>query len=96
MSFSFPVYRSPDFDEDRFLAAPDATFAEVAASGVAPEGFHVTSIYPEYFKIRGRWMLTCPSRMDAVPVLRDNGALDIVEFRVFSGPSLQCSLGGGE
>lgn len=81
MSFSLPVYRSPDFDGDRFLAAPNAAFAEVTVSGVAPEGFHVTSIYPEYFKIHGRWILACPSRMDAVPVLRDDGALDIVEFR---------------
>lgn len=81
MSFSLPSYRSPDFDEDRFVSAPDVTLTEVALPGVAPEGFHVTSIYPEYFKIHGRWVLVSPSRMDAVPVLKDGGRFEAVEFR---------------
>jgi hypothetical protein len=38
-------------------------------------------MYPEYFKINGKWTLIEDSRMDCVPVLRENGKLDAVEFR---------------
>lgn len=48
---------------------------------VAPENYHANSIYPEYFKIGGRWLLAEESRMDCVSVYRENGRIDAVEFR---------------
>ena len=48
---------------------------------VAPEGYHATSIYPEYFKIEGTWILAEESRMDCVSVYRGSGHMDAVEFR---------------
>jgi hypothetical protein len=38
-------------------------------------------MYPEYFKIDGQWKLMDETRMDCVPVIRDNGRIEAVEFR---------------
>ncbi len=41
---------------------------EAAPDKAAPKGFHATSIFPEYFKVGGKWYLAEDSRMDCVPV----------------------------
>lgn len=83
--FKMPVYRTPDFSREPFTSAPNATLAPVEADGIAPEGFHSTSIFPEYVKVDGSWLLARHSRMDAsIVVGRDEtGAreLRIVENR---------------
>ncbi|MBR3251923.1 MAG: hypothetical protein IKF80_09475, partial [Erysipelotrichaceae bacterium] len=63
MSFTLKEYITPDFDEERFKKAPDAKLVEVIDDGVAPDGCHALSIYPEYFKIDGKWYLVEESRM---------------------------------
>jgi hypothetical protein len=65
----FPEYVVPDFSREPFLSAPDASFAP-AGEGYLPERFYATTIYPEYFKIGGRWRLLRRSRMDCAVVLR--------------------------
>ena len=80
MSFVLPRYHAPDFTQERFLTAPDAVLCPAPRDGVAPENYHATSIYPEYFKIDGRWLLAEESRMDCVAALRD-GKIAVVEFR---------------
>lgn len=83
--FTLPRYLEPDFSQEPFASAPDATLAPVACDGVAPEGFHSTSMYPEYVKVNGSWILAHKCRMDSsVVVDRDaNGApvLRVVENR---------------
>ena len=79
--FTMPVYRHPDFTEAGFLASPDAVFAPADMDGVAPEGYHSTSMYPEYFKIRGVWRLAEESRMDCCVVLAEEEHLLVVEPR---------------
>ena len=81
MSFTLPEYRAPDFDLPGFAAAPDAKTAPCEKDGVAPDGFHATSIFPEYFKLDGIWRLAEESRMDSAVVLRGDGALEVVEPR---------------
>ena len=81
MSFQFPTYTAPDFTLPRFTEAPDAALAPAPMDKVAPEGYHATSIYPEYFKIEGTWILAEESRMDCVSVYRGSGRMDAVEFR---------------
>lgn len=81
MEFSLPAYNEPDFTDEIFASAPDVSTAAVQVDGVAPEQFHGTSIYPEYFKINGKWRLAEESRMDCCVVLRPDGKLDVVEFR---------------
>ncbi len=79
--FELPRYKEPDFSDSRFASAPDAAWEEVTIDGVAPENYHSTSMYPEYFKINGIWTLARESRMDSSVVLRDSGELDVVENR---------------
>ena len=81
MSFTMPKYHHPDFKEERFQNAPDAKYETAEKDGVAPEGYHSTSMYPEYFKINGKWILAEESRMDSSVVLRDGDRLDVVENR---------------
>ena len=81
MAFQFPVYHAPDFTESRFVNAPNAAWAFCEADGVAPEGYHSTSMYPEYYKLDGVWTLAPESRMDSSVVWRPDGRLDVVENR---------------
>ena len=81
MAFSLPVYHEPDFSDPALAAAPDVTCAPAPADGVAPEYFHSTSMYPEYFRINGKWTLAEESRMDSSVVLRRDGRLEVVENR---------------
>ena len=79
MSFTLPEYKHPDFSA--LMDAPDAKIAVVEMDGVAPENFHSTSMYPEYFKIDGKWILANESRMDSSVVVADDGSLSVVENR---------------
>jgi len=81
MPCTFPKYTHPDFNQDVFNNAPDCTTKKVEKDGVAPANFHSTSIYPEYFKVEGEWMLPSGSRMDCVPLIDENKNIEIVEFR---------------
>ena len=79
--FNLPKYREPDFTEERFAKAPDVKWEAVTIKGVAPENYHSTSMYPEYFKIDGEWRLAKESRMDSSVVIGEDGKLKVVENR---------------
>ena len=81
MDFKLPVYEEPDFTQDFLSSAPDVSTAVVQKDGIAPEQFHGTSMFPEYFKINGNWKLVEESRMDCCVVIRDDENLEVVEFR---------------
>ena len=100
MAFQLPAYHHPDFTQPLFTQAPDVKTAPVERDGVAPDNFHSTSMYPEYFKVEGRWLLAEESRMDASVVLRPDGTLSVVENRnlkrgdrVILGRSERCEDG---
>lgn len=80
MAFVLPEYHAPDFAAPRFHQAPEAVFVPAPKDGVAPEGYHATTIYPEYFHVGGKWLLAQESRMDCVAVLAENH-IEVVEFR---------------
>lgn len=79
--FNLPKYREPDFTEERFAKTPDVKWEAVTIKGVAPENYHSTSMYPEYFKIDGEWRLAKESRMDSSVVIGEDGELKVVENR---------------
>lgn len=79
--FILPQYREPDFTDRKFTDAPDAAWEAVTTRGVAPENYHSTSMYPEYFKVNGKWILAEESRMDSSVVICDDGRLKVVENR---------------
>ena len=79
--FHLPEYREPDFTQEKFVRSPDAVWERVTIKGVAPENYHSTSMFPEYFKIDGKWLLAEESRMDSSVVLGDDGRLNVVENR---------------
>ena len=57
-SFVLPEFCPPDFTKPPLDNAPVASFKKVTISGVAPEDYHATSIYPEYFQVKkGEWVL---------------------------------------
>ncbi len=75
-----PAYKAPDFSIEPFKSSRDARFEPVVAEGVAPHEFHATSIFPEYVKVEGNWILVEESRMDCVIVRTQNG-FEVKEFR---------------
>ena len=81
MGFELRKYIAPDFTEEMFGSAPDAVLQPAPADRVAPQGYHAMSIFPEYFKIDGKWLLAEESRMDCVPVY-ENGKIAVREFRL--------------
>ena len=78
MAFHLPNYVQPDFSLLKNF--PSVKTALVEIDGVAPDGYHAMSIFPEYFNIKGNWTLPEQSRMDCAAVLRGN-TIDVVEFR---------------
>lgn len=78
--FNMPQYRAPDFTLPALRNAPDARLAPAPTDGVAPDDYHATSIYPEYFKLNGHWVLAAESRMDCVAVA-DKEGVSVREFR---------------
>lgn len=79
--FRLPEYTAPDFTQEKFLKSPDASISIVETKGVAPDNYHATSMYPEYYKINGEWVLMPQTRMDCVPVIHPDGSLEVKEFR---------------
>lgn len=79
--FDLPKYKRPDFSEEKFINSPDVSWEKVTIKGVAPENYHSTSMYPEYFKINGKWTLAKESRMDSSVVICDDGDLKVIENR---------------
>ena len=80
MAFQLRTYTAPDFTEPRFQNAPDVTLMPCPCDHAAPENFHAMSIFPEYFKINGEWLMAEESRMDCVAVY-ENGRFAVKEFR---------------
>ena len=78
--FKLPAYIKPDFTQEKFVKAPEAKLVPSTVDKSAPDNFHATSIFPEYFKIEGQWILAEDSRMDCVPVY-ENGKIFVREFR---------------
>jgi len=76
-----PKYSPPDFSREVFVNSPDAKTSQVAVKGIAPDNYHATSMYPEYFKINGEWKLLEQTRMDCVTVIHEDGSLEATEFR---------------
>ncbi len=81
MSFQLPTFASADFSQSFFASAPDVRINEVKKDGVAPIGFLITSILPEYFKVKGKWVLPTQTSIECTAVIRDNNTVEIVEFR---------------
>ena len=81
MPFALRPYCAPDFTLPQFVNAPDAVLREAPKDQTAPPDFHAMSIYPEYFKIDGKWLLAEESRMDCVPVYA-GGRIEVREFRL--------------
>lgn len=79
-AFRLAEFIAPDFSRTQFQDAPDARLEPAPQDTVAPELYHAMTIFPEYFKIGGRWLLAGESRMDSVAVLVD-GRIEIREFR---------------
>lgn len=82
MIFTLPPFVEPYFSSPSLSGAPPAEFVEVSVPGVAPVGYHATSIFPEYVKTRrGTWCLLRDSRMDCVIVLEKDLTLSVKELR---------------
>ena len=100
MAFELEKYTAPDFAALGLESAADARTAEAPLDGVAPENYHAMSIFPEYFRVGGKWVLAAESRMDCVPVLTDGGRVEVREprrlkkgERVFTGRTEDGSQG---
>ena len=81
MAFDLPAYTAPDFSRPYYVQAPDVTWAVCDCDGVAPAGFHSTSMHPEYFKVDGQWRLVPDIMMDDVVRLTTAGKLEVVPGR---------------
>lgn len=80
MSFRLKTYQAPDFTKPQLVNAPEAVLEPAPFDKVAPEGYHATTIFPEYFKVGNQWLLAGESRMDCVAVY-ENGEIAVREFR---------------
>jgi len=81
INFKLSEYNEPDFNRKPYTSYSTVKTKQVIKKGIAPEGYHATSIFPEYIKIdNNRWELLPESRMDCTIVI-DNKALEVKEAR---------------
>lgn len=80
MTFKLNEYIYPDFTTEEFVNATNAVIENAPKDMAAPIGYHATSIFPEYFKVNGKWLLAEDTRMDCVAVYED-GKIIVKEFR---------------
>ena len=80
MQFQLKEYTQPDFEALKLTGAPDAILAPAPVDGVAPDNYHATTIFPEYYKMGGTWKLAKESRMDCIAVY-EQGEIVVKEFR---------------
>ncbi len=81
MAFTLPAYHPPDFGQPPLRDAPLVSFGPVLTPGIAPDNYHATTIFPEYFHLKkDHWVLLQDSRMDAVVVRGPAGSLLVKEF----------------
>ena len=80
MHFSLATYQPPDFSAPELDSAPPARLEPAPQDGVAPEHYHATSVFPEYFKIDDQWLLARESRMDCVAIYEQD-QIEVREFR---------------
>ncbi len=80
-NFQMPVYKAPDFGSAILQHAPEVKVEEAPEDGVAPENYHATTIFPEYFRLNNRWILAGESRMDCVAVAEGKDMISVKEFR---------------
>jgi len=96
MAFALPAYHPPDFAKPPLNDAPVVSFAPVLEKGIAPENYHATTIFPEYYQLsKATWVLLKDSRMDCVVVLSPDGSLKAKEFHHLEKGE-QVALGRGE
>lgn len=96
MAFALPAYHPPDFTRPPLQDAPTVNFAPVLQAGIAPENYHATTIFPEYYQLRkGHWVLLEDSRMDCVVVLTPDSSLRAKEFHHLKVGE-QVAMGRGE
>jgi len=81
MSFQVPEFIPPDFTQDFFVKSQEVKIGIVREDGAAPKEFFITSVLPEYFKIKGQWVLPTQTSRDCAAVVKDNDTVEIVEFR---------------
>ena len=95
MAFQLPVYQAPDFSLAPLKDSPVVRLAPVEQEGLAPENYHATTIFPEYFQIsRGNWVLLHHSRMDGVVVQTADGSLRVKELSYLKvGEQVVCGRG---
>ena len=75
------TYSPPDFTLPYLQNSPPARVLPAPADGIAPDGFHATSNFPEYIHLAGgEWVLAPESRMDAVLVVQGRD-LAVIEAR---------------
>ena len=89
MRFELKAYQEPDFTQPTLQHAPDASWVKASRDFTAPENYHATTIFPEYFKVNGQWILAKESRMDCVAVL-EGDTIAIREFRHIKAGDLVC------
>lgn len=99
MEFRLQDYIEPDFTKEIFRNANNAVLEASPKDMVAPDNFHATSIFPEYFKVEGEWLLAEDTRMDSVAIYEE-GKIYIRELRnvkkgdlIFIGRTENCEEG---
>lgn len=91
--FKLPEYHQPDFNEKAFVAAPGIRTELAPENGVLPDDYYATSIYPEYFKIGGRWRLIGAARMDCAVVIQNGLPVATEARRVLRGDAVVVGRG---
>ena len=75
----------PDFTDEKLKKAPDCKFVVCEKDSVLPDNYHSTSIFPEYYKVKGKWLLAKENHMDCHAILKNNKIIIIEKSKIKKG-----------
>lgn len=91
MEFKMPKYNEPNWEDEILIDSEDINLKPTKEDGVLPEGFYLSSIYPEYLKLDGKWTLIEESIPFTLLVVKDGKITPTEPLNLKKGDLVACS-----
>lgn len=91
MDFKYPKYNEPDWADEKLINSPDVNLLPAKGDGILPYGFYLTSVYPEYLKLKGKWRLVEENIPFTLLVVKEDKIIPIEAALIKEGDMIVCT-----
>ncbi|NLD16737.1 MAG: hypothetical protein GX666_04040 [Tissierellia bacterium] len=91
MDFKLPKYNAPNWQDEKIINSSDVKLSPAKGDGILPDGFYLTSIYPEYLKLNGQWILVEDNTPFTLLVVKDKKIIPTEAESIKKGDLVVCA-----